>query len=310
MGTLSVVEDMHMLVHRYGEWRNVQLSLPDASGTQVSEEKLRYIGLSYGTVIGATFAARYPQEVERMVLDAVVDTDDYWRGDWEHSVLDSDALMSKFFEYCAIARVEDCPFRAETETGDDLLKKFKALEDRLRGRPLPVSQSVESVEPDVITLSDMKNLVWWSGYSPILRWPLLAKIIGDLAKGSGKSMSQFKQTAKEAQLRLLGRCDVIDPENPDCAAGNFSPRSAWSAVQCADGDSECITEPSKRSFEAYLATLRNQSMFLGDAWSWLRFTCLGWRGHTNSAGMGQYKVTIYDTVFCGPLIHTTASRQL
>ena len=290
MGTLSIAEDTRTLVHKNGEWRRAQLDLShsqtrqiplEPSGSQRLNDKLRYVGLSYGTVIGATFAARYPQEVERMVLDAVVDSDDYWRGDWEHSVLDSDVMMAKFFEYCALATAEDCPFKIGNETADDLLRIFHGLQDRLRSRPLPVSQSTQSVRPDVITLSDLKNLVWWAGYSPLLRWRQMAHIIGDLAKDSGESMSQFKQTTKEVQQRLLGKCYVIDAQNPDCAPGNFNPKYAWSAVQCADGDVERTTEPTKRNFEAYLATLRKQSVFLGDAWSWLQFTCLCWRGRTN-----------------------------
>jgi pimeloyl-ACP methyl ester carboxylesterase len=36
---------------------------------KAGQKKLRYWGFSYGTVIGVTFAAMYPNEVERMVND-------------------------------------------------------------------------------------------------------------------------------------------------------------------------------------------------------------------------------------------------
>lgn len=51
VGTASVARDMLEILNKLGY------------------EKLRYWGLSYGTVIGGTFAAMYPDKVERLVSD-------------------------------------------------------------------------------------------------------------------------------------------------------------------------------------------------------------------------------------------------
>lgn len=41
---------------------------------------LRYWGQSYGTVLGATAAAMFPDRIDKMVIDGVVDLPEYYEG--------------------------------------------------------------------------------------------------------------------------------------------------------------------------------------------------------------------------------------
>lgn len=78
MSTASVARDMLEIVERVDELkhRESNFSTPDA----LEEPKLQYLGVSYGTFLGNTFASMFPNRVGRMVIDGVEDPHDYIKG--------------------------------------------------------------------------------------------------------------------------------------------------------------------------------------------------------------------------------------
>ncbi|KAI5114657.1 hypothetical protein M0805_002404, partial [Coniferiporia weirii] len=67
------------------------------------QEKLQYWGFSYGTVLGATFAALFPDNVGRVVIDGVVDSENYFAGLWSNNLRDTDAALLDIFQSCVEA---------------------------------------------------------------------------------------------------------------------------------------------------------------------------------------------------------------
>jgi pimeloyl-ACP methyl ester carboxylesterase len=67
------------IVDRVDELRN---GGSNATSTRDEDElpKLQYLGFSYGTFLGNTFASMFPGRVGRMVLDGVVDPYNYLEG--------------------------------------------------------------------------------------------------------------------------------------------------------------------------------------------------------------------------------------
>lgn len=97
-GTPNVAQDMLSIVQAWDKWTSSTHegppdlvlphgsieSVPQSSGTSSdplppsTRGRLVYWGFSYGTVLGATFAAMFPEYVGRMVLDGVVDSDEWY----------------------------------------------------------------------------------------------------------------------------------------------------------------------------------------------------------------------------------------
>ena len=74
MSTASVARDMLRIIDRVDDLQRSNSSEPAESH---EKPKLQYIGTSYGTFLGNTFASMFPDRVKRMVIDGVVDPDDY-----------------------------------------------------------------------------------------------------------------------------------------------------------------------------------------------------------------------------------------
>lgn len=76
MSTASVARDMLEIVDRVDA---VRKGGSNATSTRDEEElpRLQYLGFSYGTFLGNTFASMFPGRVGRMVLDGVVDPYNY-----------------------------------------------------------------------------------------------------------------------------------------------------------------------------------------------------------------------------------------
>jgi pimeloyl-ACP methyl ester carboxylesterase len=94
----------------------------------LGERQLRFVGLSYGTVIGQMYAARHPDKVRAMVLDAPIDLDGYVRDVFRFDraqMVATETTLSTFFDWCQ-ANPQLCPF-----SGGDPRAAFDQLLRRL-----------------------------------------------------------------------------------------------------------------------------------------------------------------------------------
>jgi pimeloyl-ACP methyl ester carboxylesterase len=104
----------------------------------VGDARLSYLGLSYGSFLGATYAAMFPDSYRVMALEGPFDAEQYVR-DPIHMTAATSAAMDRatgrFLQYCA-AHQDACSGFG----GDDPGRALDRLATRLDRHPLPVGE--------------------------------------------------------------------------------------------------------------------------------------------------------------------------
>ncbi|CAI0648426.1 unnamed protein product [Colletotrichum noveboracense] len=186
MGTPNVAADIKSIVEAHDDWldengfetvsHGARLRSPSEAAPPSTKRKLVYWGFSYGTFIGQTFAAMYPNSVGRLILDGVVDTRVYDEPTWWVSTMrDSDAIVDKFFYYCHLAG-ERCYFFRKGDTADDIKTRYDKVMAKLRADPVTVIPSYTTI-PVILMESDIKKTIFQALYAPMMLFPLIADLL-------------------------------------------------------------------------------------------------------------------------------------
>ncbi|KFY02207.1 hypothetical protein O988_02320 [Pseudogymnoascus sp. VKM F-3808] len=246
---------------------------------QMGEEKLKYWGFSYGTMLGGTFATLWPDKVERMVNDGNVNYEEWMSNNSTTFSRDSDKVMAGFYKYCHLAGPSGCTFHRSTP--EAIEERLDRLLERLRSQPIvaPLTLRVADL-PEVIYYSSVKQLVAASLYQPIAMFPTLARILASLDKGDG---AEFINYYGASQKPLSCDCPLSSPiVNPVLKE---STPDAFAAVLCADGGE---TDDSIEAVEAYSQTLLSMSKAAGPIDVLTRMNCVGWRARAKWRFTGPF----------------------
>ena len=158
----------------------------------VGDPRLTYLGVSYGTYLGATYANLFPDRIRAMVLDGVVNPPSYTSFDHGDGAIfgpDTDSYLrilsnqgsadtfAAFLEECAAAGVARCAFAGPSTA--ETRAKFDALMDRLRTSPAiligPAGTLTVTYSLVVAVVFELLNA------APT--WPLLAHALQHLDEG-------------------------------------------------------------------------------------------------------------------------------
>ncbi len=158
VGTTSVAKDM------------------DAIRVAVGDDKLTYLGFSYGTRIGAEYAEAYPDKVRAMILDGAVDPN---ADPIEADLNQAAAFQQAFNDYAA-----DCAEDPTCPLGTDPAKAVEVYRDMVD--PL-VDKPMRTADPRGLGYSDAIIGTIMALYSPNL-WRHLTQALSEMADGRGDTM--------------------------------------------------------------------------------------------------------------------------
>jgi pimeloyl-ACP methyl ester carboxylesterase len=142
----------------------------------LGDEKLNYLGYSYGTRIGSVYAEAFPDKVRAMILDGAVDP----TADPLQSNIDqAQAFQKAFDDYAAdCAKSPSCPLGTDPAKAVDV---YKSLVDPL------VTKPVRTDDPRGLGYSDAVIGTITALYSPEI-WRHLTDGLTELAAGHGDTL--------------------------------------------------------------------------------------------------------------------------
>ncbi len=203
----------------------------------LGDAQLTFIGHSYGTLLGLTYAQMFPTHVRAMVLDGVIDPDLSTVQMVTDQAEGFESVLDDFFSWCASS--SSCPWRP---TGDPL-QALMNLAAQVRASPLPAGNG-RTAGPGELYTAVLSAL-----YSPS-SFPELGSALADADAGDGSALVQMSDTyntengpnAVDAD-NAISCLDHPVPTSPSgysqmaqaaaAQAPFFGPMLTWGLLQCA-----------------------------------------------------------------------------
>ncbi|WP_149180894.1 alpha/beta hydrolase [Streptomyces sp. TRM49041] len=212
----------------------------------LGDEKLTYVGASYGTFLGATYAELFPARTGRLVLDGAMDPSLTAEELNRDQTAGFDTAFRAFAADCV--RKPDCPLGATS--GQDAATRMKAFFTRLDRQPLPTGG--DRLLGESLATTGVINAMYDEAAWPQLREALTRAMDGE---GSG----------------LLSLADSYYERDGDGTYSNLM--SANAAVNCLDQPPAFAT-PS--AVTAAVPSFEKASPVFGRNLAWASLSCAYW----------------------------------
>ena len=219
----------------------------------LGSEKLNYLGFSYGTLLGATYASYFPEKVGRFVLDGVVDPTSTPAQDSLNQLIGFESAMRSYLADC-IDNDSECPFKG--------LSVEKAM-DKVGKDFLGVLE-----KKTVYTSEGNRKLGLNSGFTGMIAalysdqsWPYLTQAFNEF----------FNKTKPDGRIFLVLADSYF---SYDASAEKFTANSneAFKAISCID--SRESDKPEEMKVQNDL--VKQTSKVFGRYWQYGGLACNEW----------------------------------
>ncbi|KAJ7088372.1 Alpha/Beta hydrolase protein [Mycena belliarum] len=286
LGTLAAQRDSGIL--RYMTTDNVARDMLRIT-QKFGEEKLQYYGISYGSILGATFAALFPDKVGRILIDGVLDADAWFNANLTIEATDTDKVLQTFFDGCAAAGPDLCAFYASTPAA--IAERLAALTAAVRATPVP---AVTPAGYGLVDYSFLRSALFSALYVPYQLFAPLAHGLAALEAGDGAPLFGLIQAAQPPPFTCAGSANPVP--------FHLNNGEAVVAIQCGDAVEVNDTLPELREFYAEAARTSEFVEFLVGS---NRVSCAGWQVYREGRFTGP--VAAKNTSF--PLLLLTTSAD-
>ncbi|KAM0322587.1 hypothetical protein ACHAQA_009435 [Verticillium albo-atrum] len=222
---------------------------------------LRYYGLSYGSTLGATVAAMFPDRIDRLVLDGVQNAIDYFHGSDIEMYTDTDLSFSGVFIGC-VDNPDKCPLAVTfpNASASDLEEITYGLLETLKYRPIPVLGVIVDYK---LVQGLISNWLYDPG-----TWPIFTGAVNAIVTGNLTSLEGILNPEAGGDTPTNG----TEPQENPLSKGN-ALQEASVGIRCADKRKRVST------IDGILPTIEElhaKSRILGDLTSYAVMQCAQW----------------------------------
>jgi pimeloyl-ACP methyl ester carboxylesterase len=237
------------------------------------EAELWFYGVSYGTVMGQTLAALWPERIGRMILDGNVYGVQYYTGVSTSDVDDTDVAFHSFFQYCYAAGPERCAFYGNSTTQEDMEERYKCLLQKLRDEPVGYADLEVASYPGVVRDVDIADVAYEMMYDALTNFPTLAEMLAELEVGVADAYVAYLTDSDSAAAAssISPRSRPVSRSNSN---SNSSPRRARSpgVARGVDYDSNealqlicCIDANTNYPIDSYQDFLDSRALYIKES---------------------------------------------
>jgi len=212
----------------------------------VGDEKLNFLGASYGTYLGGMYAELFPDKVGRLVLDGAVDPSLSGEEQSFDQAVGLDTALKRFVEDCP--KHDDCPL---TQRGEGGVKEIRDFLDSLDSKPLK-TEDPERILTQAMGVYAVAGFLYSDEW-----WSYMRQSLATAFEGDGTD--------------LLVIVDLFNERKDD---GTFATNAteAIYAINCFDEPSDA-TEEQVREFAK---TWIKDAPVFGDYLAWGNLACSIW----------------------------------